>query len=78
MAKREVFEKHHFEEKNRGEDTAFLTAVTEAGGRIYSSDRYNYYQLRGGAGHTWNASDDELLATGEVRFWGNPAEHVTL
>ncbi|MEC3850809.1 CgeB family protein [Paenarthrobacter ureafaciens] len=78
MAKRAVFEKHPFEEKNRGEDTAFLTAVTEGGGKIYSADRYNYYQLRGGAGHTWNASDDELLATGEVKFWGNPAEHVTL
>lgn len=78
MAKRAVFERHPFEEKNRGEDTAFLTAVTEAGGKIYSADRYNYYQLRGGAGHTWNASDDELLATGEVKFWGNPAEHVTL
>ncbi|BCW46626.1 glycosyltransferase [Arthrobacter sp. StoSoilB5] len=78
MANRSVFEKNPFEERSRGEDTAFLNAVTESGGRIYSSDRYNYYQLRNGSGHTWTASDDELLASGEVKFWGNPAEHVTL
>ncbi|MFE4080488.1 glycosyltransferase [Paenarthrobacter sp. YIM B13468] len=78
MAKRSVFEEHPFEDRSRGEDTAFLNAVTQAGGKIYSSDRYNYYQLRSGSGHTWNASDDELLASGEVRFWGNPTEHVTL
>ncbi|WP_256212509.1 glycosyltransferase [Arthrobacter sp. yr096] len=78
MAHREVFEQHPFENRSRGEDTEFLRAVTNSGGRIYSSDRYNYYQYRGGSGHTWTASDDELLASGEIQFWGNPAEHVTL
>lgn len=78
MAKKRVFERHPFQEIGRGEDTAFLRSVTDAGGKIYSSDRYNYYQVRTGSGHTWTASDDELLASGEVQFWGNPAEHVTL
>ncbi len=78
MAKREVFEQHPFEEMDRGEDTAFLRAVADGGGKIYSSDRYNYYQFRSGSGHTWTASDDELLASGEIQFWGNPTEHVTL
>jgi len=78
MARREIFEQHPFEDRSRGEDTQFLKAVVDSGGRIYSSDRYNYYQHRGGSGHTWTATDDELLASGEVQFWGNPAEHVTL
>ena len=38
-AKRTVFEAHPFEARNRGEDTAFLKAVTAAGGSIYSADR---------------------------------------
>ncbi|WP_284980194.1 glycosyltransferase [Arthrobacter sp. fls2-241-R2A-200] len=78
MAKRETFEQHRFGDQSRGEDTQFLQAVATAGGKIYSSDRYNYYQFRSGSGHTWDASDDELLASGEVRFWGNPEEHVTI
>ncbi|WP_026541220.1 glycosyltransferase family protein [Paenarthrobacter nicotinovorans] len=78
MARREVFEQHPFDDINRGEDTEFLKAIIESGGKIYSSDRYNYYQHRGGSGHTWTASDDELLASGEIQFWGNPTEHVTL
>jgi spore maturation protein CgeB len=78
MANREVFQQHPFGDLSRGEDTEFLKAIAESGGRIYSSDRYNYYQHRGGSGHTWTASDDELLASGEIQFWGNPTEHVTL
>lgn len=78
MARREVFEKHPFADRNRGEDSEFLRVVAESGGKIYSSDRYNYYQHRSGTGHTWTATDDELLASGEIKFWGNPAEHVTL
>ncbi|WP_284975489.1 glycosyltransferase [Arthrobacter sp. efr-133-TYG-104] len=78
MAERSTFEQHPFENLGRGEDTAFLRSVTDAGGKIYSSDRYNYYQFRGGSGHTWSASDDELLASGEVQFWGDPEKHLTL
>ncbi|MDO5865862.1 MULTISPECIES: glycosyltransferase [Paenarthrobacter] len=78
MAKRSVFDRHRFPELGRGEDTAFLRSVSDAGGKIYASDRYNYFVHRSGSGHTWTASDDQLLSTGDVEFWGNPVEHVTV
>ncbi|MGO4230363.1 glycosyltransferase [Arthrobacter sp. YAF34] len=77
-ARREVFEAHPFEARNRGEDTAFLTAVTTSNCSIYSADRFNYCQMRSGTGHTWVASDDELAASGKIQIFGNPREHITL
>src|SRR5690625_2902858 len=38
---REVFRTHPFADVSRGEDTGFLAAVSEAGGRVYSADRFN-------------------------------------
>jgi hypothetical protein len=77
-ARREIFEAHPFEARNRGEDTAFLTAVSASNGSIYSADRFNYCQMRFGTGHTWAASDDELAASGKIQIFGNPREHITL
>jgi len=77
-ARREVFEAHPFEEINRGEDTAFLKAVTTAGGSIYAADRFNFCQMRQAQGHTWNATDEELAASGEIKFFGDPKEHITV
>ncbi|MFJ6453420.1 glycosyltransferase [Paenarthrobacter sp. NPDC091669] len=77
-ARREVFEAHPFEALNRGEDTAFLKAVTSSGGSIYAADRFNFCQMREVEGHTWNASDDELAASGEIKFFGDPKEHITV
>lgn len=77
-ARREVFESHPFEAVNRGEDTGFLRAVTTAGGSIYSADRFNFCQFRQGDGHTWNVSDEELAASGEIRFFGDPKELITV
>lgn len=77
-ARREVFESHPFEAVNRGEDTAFLKAVTTAGGSIYSADRFNFCQMRQGDGHTWDVSDEELAASGEIRFFGDPKEQITV
>ena len=77
-ASREVFEAHPFEALNRGEDTAFLKAVSTAGGSIYSADRFNFCQYRKGEGHTWDASDEELAASGEIKFFGAPKEHITV
>ncbi len=77
-ASREVFESHPFEALNRGEDTAFLKAVSTAGGSIYSADRFNFCQYRKGEGHTWDASDEELAASGEIKFFGAPKEHITV
>ncbi|WP_347565670.1 glycosyltransferase [Arthrobacter sp. D5-1] len=77
-ARREVFEAHPFEALNRGEDTAFLKAVSSAGGLIYSADRFNFCQHRKGEGHTWDVSDEELAASGEIKFFGDPKEHITV
>ncbi|MCB5274640.1 Spore protein YkvP [Arthrobacter sp. SO5] len=77
-ARRGVFEAHPFEALSRGEDTAFLTSVAAANGSIYSADRFNYCQMRSGAGHTWAATDDELAASGKIQIFGNPREHITL
>jgi spore maturation protein CgeB len=77
-AARAVFESHPFEPRNRGEDTRFLEAVGRAGGAIYSADRFNYCQIRRGAGHTWDIADEELLASGPIKFFGAPSENVTI
>lgn len=77
-ASREVFEAHPFEAFNRGEDTAFLKSVSDAGGLIYAADRFNFCQMRNSGGHTWDASDEELAASGEIQFFGDPKEHITV
>lgn len=77
-ARREVFEAQPFEALNRGEDTDFLRKVTTAGGSIYAADRFNFCQMRQADGHTWDVSDDELAASGEIKFFGDPKEHITV
>ncbi|MGO4145609.1 glycosyltransferase [Paenarthrobacter sp. YAF11_1] len=77
-ARRDVFERHPFEPVNRGEDTAFLKAVTQSGGTIYAADRFNFCQMRRSEGHTWNLTDEELAASGEIKFFGDPKEHITV
>ncbi|MGO1628165.1 glycosyltransferase family protein [Microbacterium sp.] len=79
-AGREVFEAHPFEEVSRGEDSRFLASVVEAGGRIYSADRFNFTQMRHGqaGGHAWSASDVELLASADVTWFGRNDQHVMI
>lgn len=77
-ARREIFEAHPFEALNRGEDTAFLKSVHSSGGFIYSADRFNFCQMRQAEGHTWAVSDEELAASGEIKFFGEPKEHITV
>ena len=77
-AGREVFLEHPFADVSRGEDTGFLESVVEAGGHIYSADRFNFTQMRRGVsgGHAWSASDRELLSTGDVAWFGRNDHHV--
>ena len=79
-AGRDVFRTHPFEDRNRGEDTAFLEAVVRADGRIYSADRFNFTQMRRGEDgrHAWSANDRELLATADVAWFGRNDGHVSL
>jgi spore maturation protein CgeB len=61
-----------------GEDTGFLRNAGQAGMQIYSADRFNFYQVRAGNGHTWQVKDAELLASGDLKFYGEPNEHIDI
>ena len=78
MARREVFTDHPFLDVTVGEDTGFLRAAHAAGRIIYSADRFNYFQVRTGDGHTWQVEDAELLASGDLKFYGKLNEHVDI
>lgn len=72
---RETFEQNPFEDRTTGEDTAFLKSILAANGHIYSTDRFNFIQVRGN-NHTWKLSDAEFTAQGEVRSFGLNEAHV--
>lgn len=78
MARREVFFDHPFPHVAVGEDSAFLRAVHAAGKVVYSADRFNYFQVRTGRGHTWQVDDAELLASGDLKFYGKLNDHVDI
>jgi spore maturation protein CgeB len=77
VAARETASSVRFRALPRGEDTAFLEDVVEAGGTVYSADRFNFVQVRSAVGgHSWDVTDTELLASGEVKHYGRAATHV--
>ncbi|MCB5292898.1 glycosyltransferase [Arthrobacter sp. SO3] len=78
MARRDVFTDHPFQHVTVGEDTGFLRAAHAAGKIIYSADRFNYFQVRTGAGHTWQIEDAQLLASGDLKFYGKLHGHVDI
>lgn len=65
-----------FPEVGLGEDSAFLRSVISEGGRVYSASRFEFAQVRGGASHTWGASDYEILASARVQVAGHATNHV--
>ena len=73
-------ERFPFEPVPRGEDTRFLSDVIESGARIYSSDRFNYCQMRGAdvSSHTWPITNEELLASSKIQFFGSPEDHISV
>ncbi|WP_345474143.1 glycosyltransferase [Glutamicibacter ectropisis] len=73
-----VFKNTPFASRSRGEDTQFLRDVIDGGGTIYSSDRFNFMQMRSGDGkaHTWGLSDAELTATGKIQWFGRNDKHL--
>ncbi|MEE2528796.1 glycosyltransferase [Pseudarthrobacter sp. J75] len=77
-AQRAVFEAAPFEDVRRGEDTAFLAAVLRQGGSVYSADRFNFCQVRSRSGHTWDPSEEGLMASGVINLFGDPVAHVTV
>ncbi len=79
VALRDVAAAVRFAETSTGEDTGFLRGTVDAGARIYSADRFNFVQVRsGGDRHTWTVTDAELLASGEVAFYGRADAHVMI
>src|SRR5699024_8757416 len=60
----------------RGEDTTFQKELINAGGVLYSSDRFNFVQVRTRDGaHTWTVEHPELLANSVVHGFGLAPEH---
>lgn len=55
-----------FEDRSRGEDTALLKAVLDAGGTIWSTSRYGFIQNRKRSAHTWHVKNADILANAEV------------
>jgi hypothetical protein len=78
---RDLATRVRFEDLPRRVDTTFLEKVRADGGRVYSTDRFNFVSVRASTpdGHTWPVSDVELLARrGVLAFHGDPTEHVTV
>jgi len=78
VAERDTLRRVRFADRTRGEDSRLLRDLADAGGRVYSSDRFGFVQMRGVAasGHTWDAADAEFLANGRVVASGLASEHV--
>lgn len=74
----DVFREIRFASLSSGEDSDFLRRATVGGAHIYSSDRFNFCQRRLGraGGHAWEVGDPEILATGEVKFFGVNSQHL--
>lgn len=80
FAATETFRSFPFQHVPRGEDSGFLFDVVASGAKIYSADRFNYCQMRGAdaTSHTWPITNEELLATSKIQFFGSPEDHISL
>lgn len=77
---RETFATYRFKEQRTGEDSDFITRLRQGGGRIYSSDRFNYVVNRQAdkTRHTWAATDTNLMGTGVLKHIGNDPRQIEL
>ncbi|MDU2587502.1 MAG: glycosyltransferase [Corynebacterium sp.] len=73
---RNTFVENKFESFSRGEDTAFIRSLLRKGGKIYSTDRFNFVQMRNAGQHTWEVSNTSFLANGRVVGIGQNFESV--
>lgn len=70
-----------FEDVPRQVDTTFLDKIHAGGGRVYSTDRWNFVSMRGAdpGAHTWKVSHEDLLArSSRLVFNGDATAHVTV
>lgn len=75
LARRDLFKRTPFADRTVGEDTDLQERIIAEGGKIYSADRFNFVQVRGGHAHTWSVDDDLLLANSDVHTFGFAADH---
>ena len=63
IIKREIFEATAFPEKRVGEDTKLLKDIVALGGKIYSTDHFNFIKYRGAdqSQHTWLVEEEKLM-----------------
>lgn len=73
-----VFKEYRFADASRSEDSDFLRRLSVDNGKIYSADRFNFVVNRWAdkSRHTWHASDEQLFASGEMKFRGNAQDQV--
>lgn len=78
FATAELFRSFPFAQLPLGEDSRFLNDVAASGAKIYSADRFNYCQMRAAeaSGHTWSITNEELLASSQIQFFGKPGDHI--
>ena len=71
VARRDLVLQQPFPNLRRGEDTGFLRGARDAGATIYSADRFGFIQMRAGhSDHTWQISQEDVLATANVHGYG--------
>lgn len=73
-----LFKEHRFADRTTGEDSQFLADIARKGAAIYSSDRFNFIQVRRGANHTWEADELDMLANGVMATKGFNVNHVVV
>lgn len=73
---RDTFESIRFAKRTIGEDTDFQTRLLDRDGSIYSSDRFNFVQMRKkDQQHTWSINSTTLLGSGQLHSFGLPHAH---
>jgi glycosyltransferase involved in cell wall biosynthesis len=79
VARRSTARQLQFDDLPRRVDTTFLERVTVAGGKVYSSDRFNFVSVRraDADGHTWKITEEQMLAgRADLLFYGEPYAHA--
>jgi len=71
-----TFKNYPFEDRTRGEDSAFISSLLRSGKHIYSSDRFNFVQVRHAKAHTWQTDSWDFLANGDVKVIGSIEDHI--
>lgn len=80
VMRRKVFEQTGFPSSRVGEDSKLLRDVTALGGKIYSSDYFNFVKVRNAdlSKHTWKESEDALMRQSEVISRGLDLTYVRI